>query len=177
MKTEREVMRFITEEIAKGEMTAVFKNRIARLLNCDEFHPSVTDRSQKRERIDIFFEASEGRVAEAYNKLTPGGKHGLGREFKKCMDRIRYFYNGGYDKHETTAEKKEEIMENKVVEVKPEEVKLIPIEDLKRVVDFMSLCDIEAINVMEILKFLDCVRARQKKPEKLADNPPDGLQA
>lgn len=176
MKTEREVMRFITEEIAKGEMTAVFKNRIARLLNCDEFHPSVTDRSQKRERIDIFFEASEGRIAEAYNKLTPGGKHGLGREFKKCLDRIRYFYNGGYDKHEAPKEK-EEIMVKEVVEVKPEEVKLIPLEDLKKIVDFMSLCDIEAINVMEILKFLDCVRARQKKPEELADNPPDGLQA
>lgn len=175
MKTEREVMRFITEEIANGEMTAVFKNRIARLLNCDEFHPSVTDRSQKRERIDLFFEASEGRIAEAYNKLTPAGKHGLGREFKKNLDRIRYFYNGGYDKHEVPKEK-EEIMAKEVVEVKPEEVKLIPLEDLKRVVDFMQLCDIEAINVMEILKFLDCVRARQK-PVKLADNPPDGLQA
>ena len=176
MKTEREVMRVITEEIARSEMTAVFKKRIARLLNCDEFHPSVTDRSQKRERIDVFFEASEGRVAEAYNKLTPGGKHGLGREFKKCLDRIRYFYNGGYDKHETK-EQKEEVMAKEVVEVKAEEVKLIPLEDLKRVVDFMQLCDIEAINVMEILRFLDCVRARQKKPEKLADNPPDGLQA
>lgn len=175
MKTEREVMRFISEEIAKGEMTVVFKNRIARMLGCDEFHPGASDRSKGLTRIDMFFEASEGRIAEAYNRLTPGGKHGLGRAFKRMLDRIRYFYNGGYDKHET--KEKEEVMVKEVVEVKAEEMKLIPLEDLKRVVDFMQLCDIEAINVMEILKFLDCVRARQKKPEKLADNPPIGLQA
>ena len=54
-------------------------------------------------------------------------------------------------------------------EVRTEELRMLSVQELKTVVEFMELCDVEAINIIEITGFLNAVRMRQKKPEKVEE--------
>ena len=109
---------------------------------------------------DSFFDASKSDIEKAYRKITPDNKHGIGKKFWDAFDKVRRFWK------EKDVEK-----EDKSDVVKTEEpfdtrlVRLIPYKELKAVVDMMELLDVEAINLMEIVRFLESVRFRQKKDE------------
>lgn len=116
--------------------------------------------------LEAFFTASSGDLMKAFAAMTPGGKKGLGKSFWASFDKAAAIYRGidkGVEEEETP-----KAMEPEVHEASPKEMRMISLEELQKVVSFMELCDVEAINILEIVGFLGAVKLRQKKPDALA---------
>lgn len=140
------------------------KNDIEKWMRCQGISGVATERIKKLMNEfatpDSFFDASKADIEKAYRKITPLNQHGIGRKFWETFDKVRRFWK----------EKEVENVEKDESE-KPQEqfdtrlVRLIPYKDLKAVVDMMEFLEVESINLMEIVGFLESVRFRQKKDE------------
>ena len=111
-----------------------------------------------------FFSASKTASMKEYSKIAPGKEYGLGDKFWVVLNRATELYRGvDLSKSEQNEDKSVE-NESENEKYKEEVMKMLSLEDLKTVVAFMELCDVEAINILEIVGFLGAVRLRQKKP-------------
>ena len=110
--------------------------------------------------VDGFFSASQGDIMKAYSRIAPLNKHGLGRSFWSVFDKANAYVKGSTKKPEP------EIREEKKEDAYADVMRMMSLEDLKTVVAFMELCDVEAINIVEITGFLRSIKMRQKKTNK-----------
>ena len=140
------------------------KNEVEKWMRCHGMSGVSTERIKKLmdqfATPDSFFDASKSDIEKAYRKITPDNKHGIGEKFWDAFDKVRRFWK------EKDVEKEEK--DDKVKIDAPfyrRLVRPIPYRELKSVVDMMELLDVEAINLMEIVGFLENVRFRQKKDE------------
>ena len=132
----------------KEGMSGVVVKRIERLLD-------------RYATIDSFFSASKGSIMSEYSKINFGGKHSLGKSFWSSFDKANEIFRGGTRKEKPSRD----IDEPGAVMVDSKDCRMMTLEQLKTVVSFMELCDVEAMNILEITGFLGAVRMRQKKPE------------
>jgi len=130
----------------KDGMSGVVVKRIERLMG-EYATPSA------------FFTASKGSIMSAYSKIAKGS-HGLGKSFWENFDRANAIFKSDLFIPESDGVS-HEIREP----VDAGSAKMLRLEELKTVVAFMELCDVEAINILEIVGFLGAVKMRQKKPE------------
>ena len=111
--------------------------------------------------LNGFFAASKGDIMKSYNKIAPGNKHGLGDSFWIQLGRAMQIYKS--EGVEWKSEVGRVCAEN--VPERRNDMRMLKLGELKTIVEFMELCDVEEINVVEIVGFLDAVKMRQKKPE------------
>lgn len=148
------------------------KSEVEKYMRCNGMSGVVTERVKKLMNEfatpDSFFNAGRSDIEKAYKNITPDGHHGIGSKFWDVFDKVRRFWK---EKDEPQA--KEEKNEGNVVQPKVDTrlVRLIPYKELKAVVDMMDLLDIEAVNLLEIVGFLESVRFRQRKPEEKSEQP------
>ena len=141
MKTKDDIVKHLRGSGVSG----VLAERIGKLMN--QFATA-----------DGFFSASKGDIMKAYKKVAPFTKHGLGKAFWEVFDKANAFMKG---KIAEGGEKPKK--EDKMPEVNPNVLRMMSLEELKTVVAFMELCDVEAVNIVEISGFLKSVRMRQSK--------------
>lgn len=112
--------------------------------------------------LNGFFTASKGDIMKSYSKISPGNKHGLGDSFWAQLGRATQIFRseGAEEKNEVGKVRVEHVPERRV-----NEMRMMKLGELKTIVEFMELCDVEEINVVEIVGFLDAVKMRQKKPD------------
>ena len=112
--------------------------------------------------LNGFFAASKGDIMNSYNKIAPGNKHGLGDSFWVQLGRAMQIYKseGVELKSKVDWVRVEHVPERRV-----NDMRMLKLGELKTIVEFMELCDVEEINVVEIIGFLDAVKVRQKKPD------------
>jgi hypothetical protein len=107
-----------------------------------------------------FLSASKGDIMRAWGRVFPGRTKGLGNKLWKVFDRVNAIYKG-LDIGDVRVEPEKE-----AEACDAREVRMITLKELQTVVSFMDLCDIEAINLLEITGFLGAVRMRQgEKPD------------
>jgi len=116
--------------------------------------------------LDAFFSAKREDICHMFNRITPGGKKGLGWRFWPVFKMALAYYNGADDKKETAKASDEKSAENTNNYIL---AKMHTYDELKSIVDMMEFCNIESINFLEISGFLENVRFRQKKA--VADAP------
>lgn len=114
--------------------------------------------------VDGFFSASQGDIMKAYSRIAPLNKHGLGRSFWSVFDKANAFYRGFDGKSKDVEDKKDHVEERPSFD--PEILRMMSLDELKTVVAFMELCDVEEINIVEITGFMKSVKMRQKKTNK-----------
>lgn len=140
MKTIDNIERYLRKEGVSGLMASRIK-RVA-----EQFATT-----------EAFFAASKADLLKAYSRASPNSGVDLGKKFWTVYDMALAYFKSSED---VDAEKGEVIEDHADLK---DELKLISLEDLKLVVNFMELCDVESICFMEIIGFLRNVRMRQKK--------------
>ena len=148
-KDRNNLMQFLRKEGVSG----VLVNRIGRLIG-------------QFATMDAFFSASRGAILKAYKRITPDNDYGLGDSFWGVFNKANAFVKGKMDveKEPKCAKEHED-----APQIDQKLMRMMTLEELRTVVSFMELCDVEAINILEITGFLSSVRMRQKK-----DVPEDG---
>lgn len=140
------------------------KNDVEKWMRCQGMSGVATERIKKLMNEfatpDSFFDAKKVDIEKAYKKITPLNRHGIGKKFWDTFDKVRRFWK---EKDVEKEEKSDVVKTEEPFDTKL--VRLIPYRVLKAVVDMMELLDVEAINLMEIVGFLESVRFRQKKDE------------
>lgn len=145
MKTMKEVYSYLRHEGVSG----VLVKRIERM-------------SEQFANPDEFFRASKGDIMRAHQKSNPKAEYGLGNSFWRVFGKASAYFSSDCDSEVRSSEghKTEDEMPGEQM------LRLIPLKDLQTVVSFMELCNVEAINLVEIVGFLNSVRIRQKPAEK-----------
>jgi len=140
------------------------KNDVEKWMRCHGISGVATERIKKLMNEfatpDSFFDAGKADIEKAYRKITPDNQHGLGKKFWDSFDKVRRFWK---EKDVENEEKNDAVKTEAPFDTKL--VRLIPYKELKAVVDMMDLLEVESINLMEIVGFLESVRFRQKKDE------------
>lgn len=140
------------------------KNDVEKWMRCQGMSGVVTERIKKLMNEfatpDSFFDAKKSDIEKAYRKITPENHHGIGKKFWEAFDKVRRFWK---EKDVEKEEKSDEVKTEAPFDTRL--VRLIPYKELKAVVDMMDLLEVESINLMEIVGFLESVRFRQKKDE------------
>lgn len=140
------------------------KNDVEKWMRCQGMSGVVTERIKKLMNEfatpDSFFDAKKADIEKAYKKITPLNRHGIGKKFWDTFDKVRRFWK---EKDVEKEEKRDVVKTEEPFDTRL--VRLIPYRELKAVVDMMELLDVESINLMEIVGFLESVRLRQKKDE------------
>lgn len=159
MRTMKEVYSYLRHEGVSG----VLVRRIERM-------------SEQFATPEMFFSASKGDIMRAHQKSNPKAEYGLGNSFWRVFGKASAYFS---------SDEADEVSKSETCDKEAQEtngiadgmLRLIPLEDLKTVVSFMELCDVEAINLVEIVGFLGAVRIRQKKAEKpeASDGQPENI--
>lgn len=149
------------------------KNDVEKWMRCQGMSGVATERIKKLMNEfatpDSFFDAQKADIEKAYRKITPENQHGIGKKFWDTFDKVRRFWK---DKGPAEEEKKHD-EEIPAQNFDTRLVRLIPYKELKAVVDMMDLLEVESINLLEIVGFLESVRFRQKKAEEKPEDKPN----
>ena len=116
--------------------------------------------------VEAFFSAKKGDIEKAYNKLTPGKVHGVGRGFWDAFNKALDYYKG-FVKNDVAefAVKQAQAIEEEGRNTEKILSRMFTYAELKAIVDMMEYCGIESLNFIEVSGLLDNVKLRQKKTE------------
>lgn len=115
--------------------------------------------------VDAFFTASRNDITRVYLKIT-SSKHSIGQKFWKVFDKALAYYKGIAEPEARPAQA-EARAEKAMEEAYAESLKMMTRNEIKDVLAFMELCDVEEINLLEVVGFLRSVKTRQrKKPQE-----------
>ena len=108
-----------------------------------------------------FFSARKVDIEAAYRKVSQKNKNGLGNKFWYTFDKVLAFFKTKDDVVDKEEDGKKPEGSDELPPLDLDLIKLISRKEIKAIADMMELLEVESINLIEIVKFLQSVRFRQ----------------